>query len=1030
MNRLTKHMVPFVMLLLGLTVTWIYWNNEVRESTELAEHRFQTLSRHVTEMLTDHMESYRQLLLAGRGLFDANEKQVGNLQWQRFAGAALQPSKLSSVIALFVLSRENKSATGEFLDARSTDEASPEVGVEPLLSHEGERASETMRTLSLTHLYLEKSAISQTPSSQDDVDLELLRWHVESVVKGKQGLVRDQGEAVIVPFKSRAPLTSVDTTTLLYILPYYHGGGVPETIQERRKLFRGFIGTILLSRQIFDVLVSTLEHDCHLLILDVENRVEHVLYNSLSSRKAFSLDVLPPFGVFSTTTTFSPGGRTWNAQIHSTVHYDRTYLARSDSHVFWAGLCVSLLLWLAGSWIVRFQERSLIHAKRWMQSREQDFQLLTETIEDAFWIATPDYNRFNYVSPAFERIWGEPCHAPERGREVIDSLILPEDRPVVYRSMRDKSGAWRCEYRIRRSDGEERWILERGFPVIDDTGRVDRICGVAADITHRKNTEHSLQRTTRRIRLQSARMDSLLQSMPDGVFFKDYDGRYLMVNRAFEKMLERKRTELIGKLDREILPINLVETAIRHDTWVMTQKSAMRISWQLTNSQENLRHFETIKSPIYDDEGGLLGLVGVTRDMTGHKRIERELQNARQEAELANRAKSDFLASMSHEIRTPLNSILGLNELLMETPLDGEQKEYLVTTRKAGESLLAVINDVLDLSKIEAGQFDLEHERLDLHDLVRGTLSILTPQAMEKENVLVHRIDTEVPQWVRGDAGRLRQVLLNLIGNANKFTESGAIDVALVPQEEDSYLFSISDTGVGIPEEKLEMIFHPFCQADSFTTRRFGGTGLGLTICKHLIDGMGGTVSVDSVEGEGSVFRFSVPLPMARAPDQEESIDTPVAALSDAGDHTHEKTMTRHILLADDASDNQLLVTAYLKKRKDYALTCVNDGQAAVDAVRQQEFDLVLMDIQMPVMDGYEATSVIRKLERDLARTPVPIVALSAHAMREAIDRAHEAGCNGYLAKPIKKQRLLEVLERILDHGESPSDWIDSKPVA
>ncbi len=518
----------------------------------------------------------------------------------------------------------------------------------------------------------------------------------------------------------------------------------------------------------------------------------------------------------------------------------------------------------------------------------------------------------------------------------------------------------------------------------------------------------------------------------------------------------------------------------------------------------------------------------------------RELAEARDEALEASRVKSDFLASMSHEIRTPLNAIIGMADLLSESRLDDEQKKYVGVFRNAGEALLSLVNDILDLSKIEAEQLTLEHIEFDLVEIVEQAVEIYALKADSRGIELVTDMADGLPRQVVGDPGRVRQIVLNLVGNAIKFTERGHIVVRVRPAGDAANTgllhFEVADTGIGIPAAKLESIFSNFTQVDSSTTRKYGGTGLGLAICKRLAEMMGGRIWVESEEGEGSRFQFDVVLPAAvpaapaapgtgvsRAlvavadpavrdavvallqsegvtvesePDvtavaarlRQASFDVAiiedvddeqgtraavgtVGALRGGGDLTPVVCLFRpsrlargveelrgtqasrflakpirrdqfteavrqacagagapvaaatvavdpvaaaaRILLVEDNPDNRLLVKAYLKQEP-YQIVEAENGAEAVAAVQQDTFDLVLMDVQMPVMDGYTATRAIRAAERDAGTRRVPIIALTANAVKEDIEASHAAGCDDHLTKPIKKQTLVAALRATL----------------
>jgi PAS domain S-box-containing protein len=527
---------------------------------------------------------------------------------------------------------------------------------------------------------------------------------------------------------------------------------------------------------------------------------------------------------------------------------------------------------------------------------------------------------------------------------------------------------------------------------------------IGTDNTARKLVEEEQKKLDQRLRDQQFYTRSLIESNIDAIMTTDPAGIITDVNKQMEALTGCTRDELIGAPSKGFFTDpEQAEAAIKR---VLSEKSVT--DYELTARARDGK--QTVVSynatTFYDRNRTLQGVFAAARDVTERKRVEAELQQAKAAAESASRTKSDFLASMSHEIRTPMNAIMGIADLLAKTPLSMEQDKYVQIFRRAGDNLLNLINDILDLSKVEASQLELERTGFSLNDDLEKVMEMVAARANEKGLALVCKIAPNVPTDLVGDPTRLRQVLLNLLGNAIKFTQSGEVSLRVEPDADSSIptalRFTISDTGIGISDEKLGQVFERFTQADSSTTRRFGGSGLGLTISKRLVELMGGRIWVESEVGNGSVFAFAVPFEIAAA------VNRPTAVPVGTGPEPALPAL--RILLAEDSSDNCIITVAYLEDTP-YQVEIAETGAIACEKFQAGNYDLVLMDRQMPVMDGLAATRTIRAWEQANHRPPTPIIALTASALKGDREKCMAAGCTAFLTKPIKQEVLLQAIK-------------------
>ncbi len=777
-----------------------------------------------------------------------------------------------------------------------------------------------------------------------------------------------------------------------------------------------------------------------------------------------------------------------------------------------------------------------------LKESEARFDLAVRGANDGIW----GWDRRSgelYLSPRWKSQLGYEDAELENELATFERLLHDEDRDrarsALRRFFREGGATYEFEFRLIHKDGSVRWILARGAAIRDETGRVVRIAGSHTDITERKADHEALVNNKQYI-------ESLLNSIPDMLFVFSRDGRFVDYKGA-ERSLLAPPDEFIGRTIRDLLPAELGQRMEAAFETLFERGGVVELDYALSVTDE-LRHYASRMARL-----GEAHILGVTRDVTDQVRMRGELEAAKIQAEAANSAKSEFLANMSHELRTPMNSLLGMTELLLDSSLTDDQRRSAEVIQSSGRVLLRLLNDILDLSKVEANRLELERVEFDLVELVDELFDALAVQTRGKSVALLCGLAPDLPDKLVGDPVRLRQVLNNLLGNALKFTESGEVvlEADLLPTAEPNdqkveVRFVVKDTGIGIPEEKLGLLFQNFYQVDPSTTRRYGGSGLGLAISRRLVELMGGTIRVESTPGEGSKFSFTTQFalpqrerPVAQSPppldgarvlvvDESatgrailtrrlaywgasvrpvsgglEALDelsrvseggagydvilvdwelsepggqewvwsilasarlaaTPLVILTPAGhdrlpDVAGEQALPSYVkkpisarrlrqavedalsgaqpasaatdskrpalpslaerranvLVAEDNPANQEVAAALLSKLGVACEVCGN-GEEALAAHRERRFDLVLMDIQMPKMDGVETTRCIRAQERARGTAAVPIIAMTAHTNPTDREIFIAAGMDDHIAKPVSAQTLAAVLDQWL----------------
>lgn len=651
-----------------------------------------------------------------------------------------------------------------------------------------------------------------------------------------------------------------------------------------------------------------------------------------------------------------------------------------------------------------------------LRGSERRLQFLADMMPQLVWTARADG-----IIESLNRGWLEYLGVTTQAEALTRyaKVVHPDDLSATSRTwermLREQRAAG-GEARLRRGDGEYRWHLWRAHPERDAQGAVVRWVGTWTDIHDQKSAEEQLERRVAERTAELAESEARFRQAFDfagiGMALVGMDGRWLRVNRAICDIVGYTEAELLQKTFQDIThPEDLAADLALLDELVAGKRRFYQMQKRYFHREGHVVWVRLTVSAVRDAKDNVVHFISQIEDVTAQKQLEESLARARDQAVEASRMKSEFLATMSHEIRTPMNGVIGMTTLLRDTPLTPTQAEYVRTIEASGEALLAIINDILDYSKVEAGRIELEVVPFDLRQCVQDAIDLFLGKAAEKGLELDVEFAAGVPEQLVGDATRLRQVLVNLLSNAVKFTEKGAVRLKVDAKNESGRVrlqFAVQDTGIGIPPEGMARLFKSFSQVDASTTRRFGGTGLGLAISKRLAELMGGAMWAESKPGEGSTFHFTVLV-------QERSEGSGAAVASGGGATLDGQVGTKHplrLLVAEDNAVNQR-VAMLLLKRIGYRATMVANGLEAVEAAERTDFDAILMDVEMPEIDGCEATRRIRA-QRGSATRPW-IIALTAGAMRGDRERALAAGMNDFVTKPVRVEALAEALVRA--HG-------------
>jgi PAS domain S-box-containing protein len=690
-----------------------------------------------------------------------------------------------------------------------------------------------------------------------------------------------------------------------------------------------------------------------------------------------------------------------------------TMLVRADGRRFPAEVTVTTGL-LGDTAMQTAQVRDItgrVEAQAALRASEQRYRGLVHTLRDAI-VQTNAGGVVVFVNPGWERILGFSA-AASVGLNLLD-FALDADRDALGAHLAQlwrpgqASGLSRggAEFRFVNAQGSARLVKFSGQAIQDEQGHLRGIVASLEDVTDRRTAEDRLVDQLRFMR-------ELLEVVQLPIYFKDAAGVYIGVNRAFEELMGRTRADIVGRTSADVFPAE--EAALHRTRDLELLERGGTQSFEMTvERRSGRRDFLFRKACFTNADGSPAGVIGTLIDLTDMRAAEREVRAAKELAEAASRAKSEFLANMSHEIRTPMNGVIGMTRLALETDLSGEQREYLDTVKNSAEALLGIINDILDFSRIEAGKMKIEWIPLDPREIVSGVARILALQASAKGLELVVHVAPEVPALVLGDPTRLRQLLINLAGNAVKFTSSGEVELALevvLQGSTPTLVATVRDTGVGIAPEKLKKLFLPFTQADSSVSRKYGGTGLGLSISRGIADLFEGTLEAASVPGEGSTFRFAYPLRAA-------SGKSPVAAAA---------KLRGRALLVVDANEAARAALERLLTARGACVEVAANGAQAMRKLRGRDTAVARFDIVMVAsMLGEEHGSEVARTLADADPAAQVVMLLPAAGAGSVVRDAVPAAAAGYLRKPVLEPELDRELKRLL---ETPADVVGAVAV-
>ena len=979
-------MTPWLVLTAGVILSIIGWRSVRFVVAQQDAARFSRLKERIIAEIEDRFRTVEEALVASRALLEA-VPEPSHRRWSNFV-TEISPFLDSGVLGLGLVGRVPKEEL-ETLETRIRADGLPGFTVQ--------REGSNPDALVITHL---------DPPTRNAASLGLDIGSGQVRREAAEQAMR-AGKAIL---SKRIHLNDGDQVVpgCLLLLPYYKPGSSRATEEERVKDLRGWIfAPLRIDLLMRDISGGSLDleafegfkADNETLLFDADNHL------TLDDRHYTE----PTAATLTDSVAMRVFGRTWLVRMRTNAEFD----ARGERRLPWSiligGIATSMVAAIFSGLIVNARSRALVLAERMTASlrrAEADrhkLALVASNTASGVLIMDTEW-QIEWINEGFVRLMGYTLEEV-RGRTPSSVLHGPETNSRVLDQLDETVGAGRpfkCEILNYTKTGEKCWVEVDIQQLKDQKGKLIGYMVLQLDVTSRRRAQEEVVR-------RESQLSFILNALPIGVSWTaDPEKKQYWFNDGMYRISGLPR-ETNSPFD-SFTAITIAEDQVKQEAEYARLRSGEidRFSIEKRYFRPDGQLIWVVMSVQVYRSGGLIEQeVATIVDITESKRRADELREAKEAAERANVAKSEFLATMSHEIRTPMNGVIGMTSLLLDTPLTPSQREFTETIRFSGDALLTIINDILDFSKIESGRLDLEQEPFSVRECIESALDLLLPRVVEKHLDLLYEVGDGVPGMVRGDATRLRQVLVNLIGNAVKFTAAGEVVVTVHASPRDdgrtNLDFSVADTGIGIPKEGLSRLFRSFSQVDASTSRKFGGTGLGLAISRKLVELMGGSIRVESQPGQGSTFHFTVVV---------ESVASRPRLFPSGG---RTPLADKRLLIVDDNATSRRILTTLATSWGLVARAAVSGSEALSWLEAGESFDVAIVDMQMPEMDGVKFAQELRRL-RTAAQTP--LVLLSSVGPRDLVQNKNLfAGC---INKPAKPTQLFDTLNTLLSRNEEP----------